>query len=216
MSALPEGFADVLPQPLELRPGRRVVVEEPVAHPERSELERPRAVQATVVEPRDLRAPSADVERRTARDGQVVHGADEAEPGLGVAVDDLQRHPELSRALEQEVSVERVADGRGGDREDPIGARPFRDGAEVPEGFEGSFDRLRTELGAGVQLARQPERRARVLDHVEVLPPLAAGRRSSVRSSTPRRAPRTAGRRARRRGVRRPRADARTDRKGCG
>ena len=98
-----------------------------------------------------------------------MHGADEAEVRFGVAVDDLQWNPELPCALEQEVAVERVADGRGGDREDPIGTCALRDGAEIPERLEGSFDRLRTELGSGMELARQPERRPRVLDHVEVL-----------------------------------------------
>ncbi len=98
-----------------------------------------------------------------------MDGADEAEVGLRVAVDDLERNPELPRALEQEVSVERVADGRGGDREDPIGTCPLRDGAEIPERLEGSFDRFGTELGSGMELAREPERGPRVLDHVEVL-----------------------------------------------
>ena len=138
-----ERFAHVLPHAFQLRGRRRVVFEEPIAHPQRPELEHPRAVQAAVAEPRDLRAPTTDVERRAARDREVVDGADEAEVGLRVAVDDLERNPELPRALEQEVSVERVADGRGGDREDPIGTCPLRDGAEIPERLEGSFDRLR-------------------------------------------------------------------------
>ena len=97
---------------------------------------------------------SSSRNRSLTRDRQVVDGADEAEVGLRVAVDDLERNPELPRALEQEVSVERVADGRRGDREDPIGTCPLRDGAEIPERLEGSFDRLGTELGSGTELAR--------------------------------------------------------------
>ena len=119
---------------LELRAGRRVVVEVPVAHSERTELERPRLGQTSIAEPRDLRAATADVQRGPAGHGEIVHGADEPQSRLGVAVDDLQRHAELSCAVEQQSPVERVADRRRRDREDPVGAGAFGDGAEVPAG----------------------------------------------------------------------------------
>ena len=126
-------------------------------------------LKTTIAEPRDLGAAAADVERRPARHREVVDRADEPESGLGVAVDDLERHPELPCALEQDVA-RRARRGpptsrpRGSDRRPRLRRRRGSPGA--PRACVRS---RRRRARRRHELARQPERRARVLDHVEVL-----------------------------------------------
>ena len=77
--------------------------------------------------------------------------------------------PSPVRLLDQQSSVVRVADGRRGHRDDPGGAGAVGDRAEVVEGLHDPRDGLLAELAGVAEVARQAERRASILDHVEVL-----------------------------------------------
>ena len=144
-------------------------MQEEIAHTERSELERPRTGKPTLVEPRDLHAAAAEIERGPARHCEVVDRSHEPQTRFGVTVDDLQRHPELASAIEQHRSVGGVADRRRRDREDALRSRAVGDGSEVPKSLKRSIDRLGSELVSGAKLARQPKRRPCVLEHIQVL-----------------------------------------------
>ena len=65
-------------------------------------------------------------------------------------------------------AVARVADRRGRDRDDPRRTGAVGDRLEVVERLDRAGDRLGSEHVVVAELARQAERRPRVLEHVEV------------------------------------------------
>ena len=164
-----ERARDELAQRLQLVGLGRVRPQEPVAHAEGTELHGPRAFEPPVAEAHQLHAAAADVHGESAGDGQVVHGSEEPQARLVIAVDDLERHAQAVRAIDELGTVRRIAHGGRGHRDHPRRAGALRHGQEVPERLQGPFDGVGAEPVRIAEVACQPERRARVLDDVEVL-----------------------------------------------
>ena len=159
------GLAEVLH--LSLR--GRIRGEEPIAHAEGPERERPGSIEPAVAEARELHAPAAHVHRGAVHDRQVVHGAHESEPCLEVPVDHFQGDPERPRLLDEPLSVAGLADRGRRDRDHPVGSRSVGDRLEIAERLDGPVDRLRSEAVIIAQLPTESERGTCVLQHVQVL-----------------------------------------------
>ena len=167
---LPRGFPWPIGAGPSSRAPRRVRHEEPVAHAEGPEGERPGSLELPVMEARQLHAPAADVDRDAVDDRQVVDRAEETERRLTSPVDDLEGHPQRTRASASRRSpslASRTADGRH--RDHALRSRTVRDRPEVPERLEGPIDRFRTEAVVVTQLPTEAERGAGVLEHIEML-----------------------------------------------
>ena len=120
------------------------------------------------MEGRQLHAPAADVHRGAVYDRKVVHSAEEAEPGLEVAVDHLQRNPQRPSLLDEPLAVTRLSDRCGRNRVMRSAPAPSAI-ALKSQGIDRSVDRVRPEVVV-VEFPTEAERRARVFEHIEVLP----------------------------------------------
>ena len=98
------------------------------------------------------------------------HGAEEAEPGLEVPVDHLQRNPQRPRLLDEPLAVTRLSDRCGRHRDHAVRARSISDRLEISQSLDRSVDRVRPEAVVVAEFPTEAERRARVFEHIEVLP----------------------------------------------
>ena len=121
-----------------------------------AELHRPRALEPSVAEAHQLDAPAAHVHREPARHGEIVHRTEEAEPCLVVAVDHLERHPQVLRAPNELVPVRGVPHRGRRHRDHVRGPGSPRDRLEIAEGLQGAFDGFRTEGVRIAEIPRQP------------------------------------------------------------